>query len=85
LPQHKSCKKRMRTSAEERARNRALRSHMAKSIKTLENCSTKEEADKIINDVFSIIDKAAQKNVIHENKAARDKSKLMAFYHGLSK
>lgn len=84
MPQHKSCKKRMKTSGEERERNRAMRSQVSKSIKALRECKTKAEAEGMIKDVISIIDKAARKNVVNKQKAARDKSRLMTFVNGLS-
>jgi small subunit ribosomal protein S20 len=84
LPQHKSCDKRMKTSAEERERNRSLHSQVSKSIKALRGCKTRAEADGMINDVISIIDKASRKKVINKKKAARDKSKLMTFVNSLS-
>jgi len=74
----------MKTSAAERERNRALRSQMAKSIKTMRNCKTRVEADGMLKDVISIIDKASRKNVLNKKKAARDKSRLMAFVNNLS-
>ncbi len=84
MPQHKSCKKRMKTSEVERERNRALRSQMTKVIKNLRNCKTRAEADAIIGDVTGLIDRASRQNIIHKNKAARDKSRLMAFVKNLS-
>ncbi len=84
MPQHKSCKKRMKTSADERERNRALRSQVGKSIKALRGCKTRAEAESMIKGVVSIIDKASRKKVINKQKAARDKSKLMTFVNGLS-
>lgn len=84
MPQHKSCKKRMKTSASERERNRAIRSHMKRSVKTLESCKTRGEAENLLKDVISIIDRASQKRIIHKNKAARDKSKLVSFVNELS-
>jgi small subunit ribosomal protein S20 len=84
LPHHKSCKKRMKSSAAERERNRAVQSHMRKSIKALQNCKTRTEADNLLNDVVSTIDKVAKKRIIHKKKAARHKSKLASFVRGLS-
>ncbi|UCD94552.1 MAG: 30S ribosomal protein S20 [Candidatus Zixiibacteriota bacterium] len=84
MPNHKSCKKRMKSSAAERERNRAMQSHMRKSIKALQNCKTRTEADNLLNDVVSLIDKAAKKRVIHKKKAARHKSKLTSYVRGLS-
>jgi len=74
----------MKTSEKERLRNRAVRSVLTKSIKSLKECQTKAEASAQINDVLSKIDKASQKNLIHKNKARRDKSKLVHFVSQLS-
>ncbi len=84
LPQHKSCKKRVKTSAIERYRNRAVRSAMSKAIKSYKESTDKAEAEKGLNNVLSLIDKAARKNVIHKNKAGRDKSKMVAHLARLS-
>lgn len=84
MPHHKSCKKRMKTSVIDRERNRAVRSRMKRSVKALRDCKTRAEAETMVNDVMSVIDKAAQSNVIHKKKAARDKSRLMAMVGRLS-
>ena len=44
-----------------------------KTSKTPEN---KEEAQKILNSIYSLIDKGTKRNVFHKNTAARRKSKL---------
>ena len=36
----------------------------------------KEETTKILNSLYSIIDKAVKKNVLHQNNAARKKSRV---------
>ena len=74
----------MKTSILARERNRAMRSQMKKSIKELRDCKTRAEAESMISNVMSFIDKAAQNNVIHKKKAARDKSRLMAMVSRIS-
>ncbi len=74
----------MKTSAEERGRNRALKSAMSKAIKDFKNIETRAEAENQLKEVISIIDRAARKNIIHENKAARHKSSLMLHVSNLS-
>ena len=74
----------MKTSVQARERNRAVRSHMKSSIKALRGCQTRAEAETMIKDVMSVIDKAAHHNVIHKNKAARVKSRLVAMVGRLS-
>ncbi|MEW5922980.1 MAG: 30S ribosomal protein S20 [Candidatus Zixiibacteriota bacterium] len=84
MPHHKSCKKRMKTSALSRERNRSLRSNLKKSVKALRGCQTRAEAEKMIPEVVGVIDKAAHGNIIHKKKAARDKSRLMAMVSKLA-
>lgn len=75
----------MKTSQAERMRNRGLRSRMTRAIKELRACTTGDEAGSKLKATISIIDKAAQHNIIHKNKAANDKSKLTVFASSLSK
>ncbi len=84
MPSHKSCKKRIKTSQAERMRNRGLRSRMNRAIKDLRACKSRADADSQLKNAISIIDKAAQYNIIHKNKAARDKSQLTIFTSKLS-
>jgi len=74
----------MRTSAEQRQRNRALRSQMKGVIKEFQGLMDKNEAEKRLVDVYSVIDKALKGGIIHRNKAARDKSRMSAFVQNLS-
>ena len=46
------------------------------AIKKLKDAKTKKEAGKLYPGVVSLIDKLANKNVIHKNKASNLKSKL---------
>ncbi|MCX6827966.1 MAG: 30S ribosomal protein S20 [candidate division Zixibacteria bacterium] len=78
MPKHKSSKKRMKTSAVANLQNRAEKSRMKKLVKELRECKTKEEAEQKLTHVISIIDKASRNKTIHKNKAARDKSRLVA-------
>lgn len=75
----------MKTSQAERMRNRGLRSRLARAIKDLRACTDHAEVGSKLNDAISIIDKAAQQNIIHRNKAANDKSKLTLFTSNLAK
>ena len=78
MPKHKSSKKRMKTSAVANLQNRAEKSRMKKLVKELRECKTKEEAEQKLTHVISIIDKASRNKTIHKNKAARNKSRLVA-------
>lgn len=79
MPQHKSCKKRVITSAKANARNRAMRSRIKTVTKKLKSAETVEQAAVILQEAYSVLDKAAKTRVIHKNKAANQKSKLAAF------
>ena len=46
------------------------------SVEAEEKAKVKSETINIVNKVFSIIDKAVKKGVIHKNTAARKKSKI---------
>ena len=75
----------MKTSQGERMRNRGLRSRMTRAIKDLRDCKNRADADGKLKEAISIIDKAAQHNIIHKNKAGHDKSKLTLFTSSLAK
>ena len=75
----KSAEKRHRQSLEQRERNRAHRSRLRTAIKKLRTAVASgdaETAQQILPETLSIIDKTAQKGVIHDNAAARYKSRL---------
>lgn len=74
----------MKSSVVEKERRNVIRSRMKKSIRALKSCKTRAEAENLLNDAVGSIDKASQMRVIHKNKAARDKSKLMSFVNSLS-
>ncbi|HHY19477.1 MAG TPA: 30S ribosomal protein S20 [Firmicutes bacterium] len=75
----KSSKKRILVSERNFNRNRAIRSSMRSSIKKFQLAvaeGNKEEAQKLLSNAFSSIDKAAKKGVIHRNQANRRKARL---------
>ncbi len=84
MPSHKSCAKRMRTSANDRLRNRAVLSQMRSAVKELRAETSKDEALRKLRDVFSILDKAASRNVIHWRNAGRTKSRLTRFVQNIA-
>lgn len=76
-----SGRKRARQSLRENARNSSLHSRMRTSIKTVRKAIV-EGRQEGIGDLYlqaqRIIDITADKNIVHKNKAARDKSRLVA-------
>ena len=76
LPKLASSKKRLRQAEKARLRNKSVRSSLRTSLKKILETNSKEEAEALVNRTQSIIDKTAQKGVIHRNAAARYKSRV---------
>ncbi|KKQ07810.1 MAG: 30S ribosomal protein S20 [Parcubacteria group bacterium GW2011_GWB1_36_5] len=78
MPITQSAKKAIRGSLRKKAFNDARKRAMKEVIKKIEKLAKtdKNEARKMLSGAFAIIDKAAQKNVIKKNNAARKKSRL---------
>jgi small subunit ribosomal protein S20 len=68
----------MRTSAERAERNRQFRSKMRTALKKVRNADSAETGAPALREASSLLDRAAQKRIIHPNKAARAKSRLTA-------
>lgn len=79
MPSHKSCVKRMKTSAKERARNRGNRSVLRDALKAVRSATKKADGLKAYAEATVVLDKAASSGLIHKNNAARNKSRLAAF------
>lgn len=74
-----SAKKRIRQNLKARARNRWRLRTMREALKDLDDKllhSSYEEAHASYQSVCKILDRTAQKGVIHKNAAARKKSRL---------
>jgi small subunit ribosomal protein S20 len=78
MPITQSAKKAIRGSLRKKAFNDSRKRAMKEVIKKIEKIAKtdKKEALKMLSSAFAIIDKAAQKNVIKKNNAARKKSRL---------
>lgn len=83
MANHKSALKRIRSSEKRRELNRYQHKTTRNAIKKLEGLSDKKEAEKLLVDVTSMIDKLAKKNIIHQNKAGNLKSKLTRHVNSL--
>ena len=77
MANYKSSKKRIRSNEAKRLRNRYYAKTTRNSIKALKAETSVAEAKKDLPTVLSNIDKLAKRNIIHKNKAANLKSKLM--------
>ena len=78
MPITQSAKKAIRGSLRKKGYNDRSRRAMKEIIKKIEKAvkTDKKEAAKMLSSAFAIIDKAAKKNVIKMNNAARKKSRL---------
>lgn len=74
MPITKSAKKALRVSQRKAVINRRIREKVRLALKTAREDLSKKQIEK----AYSVLDRAAKKNVIHKNKAARLKSRLMA-------
>ena len=80
MPNIKSAKKRVKTDAVKKVNNKDQISSMRTAIKKTRKeikALNKEEATLCMKDAIKKIDKAVSSGLIHKNKAARDKAKLM--------
>jgi small subunit ribosomal protein S20 len=79
VAQHSSAVKAMRQSVKRRDRNRRNISQLKTNIKKLRAAIAKGDAEaarKMLDETIGEIDRAARKGVVHDNAAARYKSRL---------
>jgi small subunit ribosomal protein S20 len=80
MPNIKSAKKRVLTSAKKRENNNVVEQRTKTSIKKFVKeveAGNKENAKENLNVAIKNIDKATSSGLMHKNKAARQKSRLM--------
>ena len=76
-----SARKRARQSEESRQHNASLRSELRTAVKNVRKAieaGDKAAARTVYDGAMGTIDRIADKNIIHKNKAARHKSRLSA-------
>jgi len=76
MANHKSAEKRIRANEKKRVRNRYQHKSTRTQIKKLMTSTKKDEAQALLIEVTSMIDKLAKRNIIHWRKAANQKSSL---------
>ena len=86
MPQHKSCKKRLRQAEKANAMNRSVRSAIRSSLKVIRTATSKEAALKEMPNLFSMLDKAAAKGRAGfcANRAANYTAKAAKVINGLA-
>ena len=77
MANHKSTKKRIRSSKTRNEGNRYVHKTLRNALKTVLSENSKD-SEKKKTEVISMIDKLVKRNIIHKNKAGRLKSKLMS-------
>ena len=83
MANHKSALKRIRQTKTRNLKNRLQHKTTRNAIKTLKDSSDKKEAEKLLVNVTSLLDKLAKNNIIHKNKSANLKSKLSKHVNSL--
>ena len=76
MANHKSALKRVRQTETRNERNRFQHKTTRNAVRDLRAAGTKKDAEKLLPEVNSMLDKLAKTNVIHKNKAANLKSSL---------
>jgi len=77
MANHKSTKKRIRSNKTRYEGNKYLHKTVRNAMRSILSDSESKDTDKKKPKIVSMIDKLEKRNVIHKNKAARLKSKLM--------
>jgi small subunit ribosomal protein S20 len=85
MANHKSAEKRIRANETKRVRNRYQHKTTRTLVKKLKSTTVKSEAENLLKEVSSLIDKLAKKNIIHWKKAANQKSRLAKQVNKLAK
>ncbi|HET8676443.1 MAG TPA: 30S ribosomal protein S20 [Blastocatellia bacterium] len=87
MANHKSAEKRVRQTERRNEVNRRNRSRLRTQIKKLRAAIDEgnlQEAQTLLTETVSVIDKSIQKGVLHHNAAARYKSRLTASVNQMS-
>ena len=87
MPNHKSAEKRARQTVRRNEINSRNRSRLRSQIKKLRAAieeGNRSEAQALLTETVSLIDKSIQKGILHGNAAARYKSRLTSSVNGMA-
>ena len=84
MANHKSALKRIRSNEAKRLRNKYQHKTTRTWVKKVRGSEDKKEAEELLKETFSKLDKLVKKNIIHKNKAANLKSSLTKHVNGLN-
>lgn len=79
MPRLKSAIKRVKTSERNRVHNLLYKTKIKTLIKKVYNLVSQKDSKSALNaasEAFAVIDRAATKNIIHKNNAAKKKSRI---------
>ena len=83
MPHHKSAKKRVITNEKARLANLTVKSRVRTELKKVRESKSQKDAKDRLEHALSVLDRAAQKGIIHRTTASRHKSRLTLFVHKL--
>lgn len=81
MPNIKSMIKDLKRNAKRHARNQSTKSALKTYIKKARESFGKPEAESLVRIACKMLDKAAERGIIHKNQASRKKSRLMQAYN----
>jgi small subunit ribosomal protein S20 len=84
MANHKSALKRIRSNEAKHVRNKYQHKTTRNAIKSMKEIEVKKDAEAVLPNILSMVDKLAKNNIIHDNKAANLKSKLTKHVSALS-
>ena len=84
MPKLRSAKKHLIKSRQQRLRNRAGMSLMRSAIKAVRQATDQDTAQVALARAISTIDKTAKRGIVHDNTAARYKSRLTRHVAGIA-
>lgn len=84
MPNSKSAEKRLRQATKRREHNRRIKSAIRTRTRKLLESENADDAKEQLDDLYAMLDRAAARNVMHRNTAARKKARLARHVQQLS-
>jgi small subunit ribosomal protein S20 len=76
MPNTRSAKKNLRKSEKRRLSNQSVKSALKTYVRSAKQSAGGENAEEKLRNAVKMLDKAAERGIIHKNQAARRKSRL---------
>lgn len=83
MAHHKSALKRIRQTAKRKTHNAYYHKTARNAVRKLRATTDRKEAEGMLPQVCSMLDRLAKRNIIHKNKAANIKSSVMHHVNNL--